>query len=137
MPDYKENAVVNREGWTRIVDGGSTYYRSPGGVEISNRQYYKLSKDYPTPNPIPESVVATAAGIHTATETLKKPDPTSKPAFMTGATAPKQEYFPKPPPQVPHPDPGAQQQAQAQQQQQNRVPESHRDNIIEMMPGSS
>jgi hypothetical protein len=88
MPEYKENAVVNREGWTRIKDGGTTYYRSPDGTEISNHMYYKLSKTYPPGTEIPESVLNAVVGISDTTESLKPTTP--KPAFMTGATAPKQ-----------------------------------------------
>jgi hypothetical protein len=135
---YTENAVVNREGWTRIVDGGTTYYRSPGGVEISNRQYYKLAKDYPTPNPIPEDVVSIAAGINIANESLKS-TPT-KPAFMQGSTAPEvADYaqFPSQPNAVPSKDPSAinaakWQSQQQQKQQEEEEPTRFRDNITDI-----
>jgi hypothetical protein len=94
-------------------------------------QYYKLSKDYPPPNPIPESVVAAAAGINAASESLKSTS-SPKPAFMTGATVPSQ---------VPHPDPSAQRLADHERQQQqlrnSQRPESRHDNVIEMVPGVS
>jgi hypothetical protein len=136
---YKEYAVVNREGWTRIVDGGSTRYCSPGGTEISNRQYYNLSKNYPPPDPIPEDAVSTAAGIQIASESMHKSASTSSQPFMTGATAPAletEQWNKTPPPRVDHPDPSAQRLAAEQsqpQQQENREPESRfRDNITEI-----
>jgi hypothetical protein len=116
---YTENAVVNNPGWTRIKDGGTTYYRSPDGTEISNHQYYKLLKTYPAGTPIPESELGIASGINTASESLK-----SKPAFIPGSAAPKQ---------VSHPDPGAQRLAAAQVQveEPEEEPTSFRDNIRE------
>jgi hypothetical protein len=118
--NYREVELVDWPGWVRIVEGKNRRYRSPSGVEISNNQLSKLARQYTDTHSIPESLVATASGINTATDSLK-----SKPAFMTDATAPKQ---------VPHPDPGAQRLAAAQVQvdEPEKETTSFRDNIVDI-----
>ena len=122
---YQESPVVNREGWVRIVDGGTTRYRSPGEQVISNRQYYNLSKTYPAPNPIPESAISAPAGVTKASDALNAIK--SNQPFISGSTAPKMETSI---------DPGAQRlaqyQAQTQQQEPEEEPVTFRDNIREI-----
>ena len=136
MPNdnYREVELVDWPGWTRIVEGTNRRYRhDASGKEISNNQWSKLQRQYSSTHVIPESVLGAASGLNGVAGSLK-PASTPKPAFMSGATAPKTEYFPEPPPMPEHPDPGAQRLAAAQMQVDEPEEESERfrDNIREI-----